>query len=171
MIPIPGINLLVGDQGCGKSTLLHCLALNKTDKINIILENNELVETRHLDTEKHNPRTVGDINGTHLPVHQVLASRFHSHGQTLLPMVVACEEADQIILFIDEPEAALSIRSQHRITKAILKAASQNCQIFVATHSKILIESQENVFSLEHNQWLPNQEFLKSQETPKNNES
>lgn len=165
--PKPKTNLLVGDQGCGKSTLLDCLATNKSDVIDIALENDALVETFYLDTEKHNPRMVSSLDLTHLPTHQVLSSRFGSHGESLLPMVTTCNQAEEKIIFVDEPEAGLSIRSQYEILEAFQKAEKQGCQIFIATHSMILIESQLEVFSLEHNQWMDPTNFLTTQKPPK----
>lgn len=162
--PQPGINLLVGDQGCGKSTLLHALGTNQKDLISVTLQNPEIaVNTRYLDTEKHNPRAISDLGATHLPAVYAISARFKSHGQAMLPLVEACKTARDNIIFLDEPEAGLSVRSQYGVSNALQTAVSRGCQLFVATHSTILMELTENVFSLEHNQWMKTQDFIQSQ--------
>ena len=161
--PRPGINLIVGDQGCGKSTLLKLLATNNTEKVDISLENDKLINTYYLDTEKHNPRMVSHLDMTHVGTGMVLHSRFMSHGETILPIVASCEQGKDSIFFFDEPESGLSIRSQYAVNRAITAAEKNGCQLLIATHSWILMNCQSKVFSLEHNAWMRPNEFLETQ--------
>jgi predicted ATPase len=159
-----GINLLVGDQGCGKSTLLGLLGTNNQKIIHVELENQEGVQTLYFDSEKHSPRAVSDLNATHFETSVVLGSRFVSHGQALLGLVEKCREAEKAIVFLDEPENGLSLRSQYRVANAIKRAQSQGgCQVFVATHSQVIMEAVKEVFSLEDNRWMKVPEFLEDQ--------
>lgn len=166
MEPKPGLNLLVGDQGCGKSTLLELLGNNHRHIADYTLENHELVETFFLDTEKNNPRGLSDLSDTHLPAAVAIGSRWKSHGETILQLVLTSSQAKDSILFVDEPEAGLSVRSQFKVLNALQKAQKQGCQIFVATHSQILIEAVDSVFSLEHNAWMTPQDFIQTQKYP-----
>jgi len=158
----PGLNLLVGDQGCGKSTLISCMCDDKDDQWDLDVDP---VEFRFLDTEKMNPRTVGDINNAR-DVGFTIASKFMSHGQTLLPMVEACKEMRGYILFLDEPEAALSIRSQIKVANAIAEAAKHN-QVIACTHNPYIIRQARQVLDLERKMWTDAEEFIKYQENGK----
>jgi predicted ATPase len=73
-------------------------------------------------------------------------------------------KAKNVVLFLDEPESGLSIRSQYRILESINKAKNNGCQIFIATHSAILINSVDKVLSLEHKKWMNSGDFICSQE-------
>lgn len=158
----PGLNLLVGDQGCGKSTIISCMCDDKNDQWTIDVNP---VEFRFLDTEKMNPRTVGDLNYAR-DVGYTIASKFMSHGQTLLPMVEACKDMKGYILFLDEPEAALSIRSQIKVADAIAECAKHN-QVFACTHNPYIIRKAKEVLDLERKMWTDAEEFIKHQENGK----
>lgn len=158
----PGLNLLVGDQGCGKSTLIACMCNDQSSEWDLDVDP---VEYRFLDTEKQNPRTIGDLNYAK-DVGFTIASKFMSHGQTLLPMVEACKDMKGYILFLDEPEAALSIRSQIKVANAIAEAAKHN-QVIACTHNPYIIRKAEQVLDLERKIWTDPEEFIKHQENGK----
>ncbi len=97
----------------------------------------------------------------------VLSSGMKSHGQVLLPLIKQFTEAKRGLLFIDEPETALSIRSQHLIADEFQKCIDNGCQIFVATHSQIIMERFGKVLSLEHRRWMDSSEFIETQQLVK----
>lgn len=77
--------------------------------------------------------------------------------------VNAIKKAENCIIFLDEPESALSLRNQYNLVKEIDNANKRNCQIIVATHCLPLIEYADNVLSLEHKKWMSNNDFINSQ--------
>lgn len=162
---LPHINLLVGDQGSGKSTLLTGLR-DSAHWIDIELSEQclrEGTDSFYFDTESMNPRIVQSVE--HLSSNQGLnavLSRFTSHGETLKSLVLdPLKNPQPAVVFLDEPEAGLSLRSQSELFRLI--EAATNCQFFIATHSYVLISKIKKVLSLEHKKWVDNYEFLKTQ--------
>lgn len=153
-----GLNVIVGENGSGKSTLLKLLT-EQEGKISKITA--DRVDFKFLDTEKMNPR-VKDLDSMPSGFYGFgLLSRFKSHGQTLLPIVQASAEFKRILLFIDEPEAGLSLSSQKKIMASFEKALKNECQILVATHSYLLMKSVEEVFSMDEKIWMSSKDYLK----------
>ena len=172
VIELKPLTLLVGEQGCGKSTLLNLLK-DSSDKIDLKLSDNVNrfgIDSFYFDSEKMNPRTAdlqanyttlsGENKG--IGVGAALLSHFKSHGEVLKEFTVnRIEEAKDCVLLLDEPETALSLRNQYKLAHEINKATSNNVQLIVATHCLPLIESVEDVYSLEHSRWMPSKEFIK----------
>ena len=173
--PLP-ITLLVGDQGCGKSTLLSLMNSDGHDPSKIEIGLTELgekgVNTYFFDSESMNPRVAPEYNyydtqGRSIGIGMAgkLQSFFESHGETLLNFTVnGINKAEGVVMFFDEPESALSVRSQLALVDAIQKASDERqCQFFIATHCMPLIQSQEKVYSLEHRKWVTSNDFIESQ--------
>lgn len=169
-IKFESITLLVGEQGCGKSTLLDLLQQN-SKIIDVKLGENVIkngINTFYFDSEKMNPRVVDadmytNIDGTSkgIGVGAALSSRFMSHGEVLKEFTVdRIGDAKDCVLFLDEPEAALSLRNQYKLAKEIQKAAKNNVQLIMATHCLPIIENFEKVYSLEHLKWLDSKIFI-----------
>lgn len=104
-----------------------------------------------------------DMKGFDKELDNAIISSFKSHGETLLPLLEQFIESKGGILFIDEPETAMSIASQCKLVSILHKAAEQGCQIFVSTHCRTLIESVDKVLSLEHGRWMNPKEFVEEQ--------
>jgi predicted ATPase len=164
------LNLLVGDQGCGKSTLLNLIF--KRDKI-LDVKLTDLgkagVKTFYFDSEKMNPRVLNPIkeytnlDGTNkgIGLGAAIKARFSSHGETLVCFTVhALKKATNNAVFIDEPESGLSLRNQFRFVEEIKNTLARKCQLFIATHSLVLIQSFGDVLSLEHKQWMKSEDFI-----------
>lgn len=161
--PKPGLNLLVGDQGTGKSTLLKLLAKGDNG-VSATLANSNPIQSVFFDSESHNPRIQSDLDGR-MPTHTVLSSKFQSHGESSLPIILQLIEETQsngLILLLDEPESGLSLRSQYKLAS---KLAALTTQAFVSTHSLVLMEAAHEVFSLEHNAWMHPTDFIMSQKS------
>ena len=169
------LNLLVGDQGCGKSSLMSLMFKNKTDEdrkiIEIKLSEEALgkgITTYFFDSEKDNPRIknfnlYGHADGTNrgIGVSAAIATKFCSHGQTLIHFSVnALNKANNCVVFLDEPESGLSIRNQIKLTDSIENAIDRGCQLFIATHSLVLVEYADTVLSLEHKKWMTSDDFI-----------
>ncbi len=109
----------------------------------------------------------------------------HSHGETGLALIERAisratkrlsgdpevpesfrvKKTHGLILFLDEPEAGLSVRSQIRISKALndlVAAYPTRVQVLMATHSPILMGKGE-AFDMETLAWTPVADFLKRQ--------
>ena len=172
--------LLVGDQGCGKSSLLERMAHHdhKTLDIKLTPIGAKGVSSFYFDSEKMNPRIVDPIHYTNLDgtdkgigYAASIKARFTSHGETLVCFTVdALKKAENCVVFIDEPESALSLRNQFRLIDEIITAVTgRNCQVFVSTHCLSLIQAMPDlqVLSLEHRKWMGSDEFIQTQKNPK----
>lgn len=98
-----------------------------------------------------------------------IISKFKSHGETLLPMLQQFIDKKSGLIYIDEPETALSMRSQYKFVETIKSAVEKKNQVFIATHSRIIMEGltsimdEPAVLSLEHRCWMSPENFIKSQ--------
>lgn len=167
------INLFVGDQGCGKSTLMELMfnSQKHKDLLNVdIYEHikSKGVKSYYFNSEKDNPR-IKDFNSYSNPdgtskgigVGAAIASKFRSHGEVLLQFTInGLDQAEDCVVFLDEPESGLSLRNQFKLNKSIDNALKRNCQLFIATHSIILIEDRQEVLSLEHKNWMTGNDFI-----------
>ena len=71
------------------------------------------------------------------------------------------KEKKDMVIFIDEPEAGISLRNQLKVLEAIKTAEENGCQLFVATHSYVLIKNAEKVFNVKTGKWITSKSFLK----------
>lgn len=160
------ITVLVGDQGTGKSTLLRGLqSQSKWLKVTLTPLGQRGVNSLFFDTEHMNPRTRNpelykeDDSG--FGYAEALMSRFKSHGEVLEKFTVGViSKTRNSVLFLDEPEAGLSLRNQFRLWNEIKKASERKCQIVLSTHSLVIIQAAKNVLSLEHDEWMKSEDFI-----------
>ena len=167
-----GVTAIVGDQGCGKSTLLK--GLQAQDKfLNIQLTPLGLkgVSSYYFDAEHMNPRTTDPnlytkANGEDKGIGYAgsILSRFKSHGEVLKGYTVDClKKAKDSVVLLDEPESGLSLRNQYKLWVEIKAASERGCQVILATHSLVIIQSVEDVLSLEHGKWMKSEDFVNTQ--------
>lgn len=169
-----GINLIVGEQGCGKSSLFEAIIKN-WGILTVDYDPNS--DYLFFDTESMNPRledsfrahrNFDSVTQFEKAKDQSLIDRFalelnvKSHGQAMLPLALAHKKAKRKTIFIDEPEAGLSIRSQYKVL-AHYKELSKNNQLVIATHSPIFMQEVGKVLSLEHRKWMSADEFINLQ--------
>ena len=166
------VTAIVGDQGCGKSTLLK--GLQAQDKfLNIQLTPLGLkgVNSYYFDAEHMNPRTTDPnlytkANGEDKGIGYAgsILSRFKSHGEVLKVYTVDClKKAKDSVVLLDEPESGLSLRNQYKLWVEIKAASERGCQVILATHSLVIIQSVEDVLSLEHGKWMKSDDFVNTQ--------
>jgi predicted ATPase len=153
-----GLNLIVGENGSGKSTLLDLLAHPDSNK-EIKDINADPVDFMFFDTEKNNPRIKGDLSNSKNIGFEV-DSHFISHGEAMLPIIMASKSFKDLLLLIDEPEAGISLNNQKKILAALNKAIENNCQIVISTHSYVFIKSVPKVFNMDDKIWIDSEEYL-----------
>lgn len=174
VIELKPLTVIVGEQGCGKSTLLRLLNKN-SNKIELKLceyLKNNYVDTYYFDTETMNPR-ISDINNyttidgrsKGIGVGAALQSHFQSHGEVLREFTVnRINDAKNCILFLDEPESALSLKNQFLLSKRLIDTTTNNkTQIILATHCLPIISSVEEVFDLVDYKWKNSIEYINEQ--------
>ena len=174
VIELKPLTVIVGEQGCGKSTLLRLLKDN-SDKIEVklceYLKNNYVV-TFYFDTETMNPR-ISNLDNYTTPgggskgigVSGALYSHFQSHGEVLREFTVnRINDAKNCILFLDEPESALSLKNQFLLSERLIDTTTNNkTQIILATHCLPIISSVEEVFDLVDYKWKNSTEYINEQ--------
>jgi predicted ATPase len=159
-----GLNVIVGENGAGKSTMLGLICPDRFE----IVDKKELIgldfipgsKYKFFDTEKNNPRIKTDCSHSENIAFEI-TSHFMSHGQTMLPLMEAAEDFNNILLVIDEPEAGISLSNQKKILKAFNKAVKNGCQVILSTHSYVIVSCVEEVFSLEDREWVSSKNYLK----------
>jgi len=97
----------------------------------------------------------------------ITTSAMKSHGQALFPFLEEALKVQNGIVFLDEPETSLSIKSQRKLAE-MLQLASENNQIFIATHSEILMRAVDKpsmLLSLDESKptWVEIDEFIRKQ--------
>lgn len=160
------ITLLVGDQGCGKSTMLGIIK-NGNAPVSVARTGPSQDKVLALDMEKDNPRTSpADVNNA-ASYKMSLVSHFQSHGEVLLPIIKFIDDAKNAYITLDEPETALSLRSQFLLVDLLKSALTRGNQIFVATHNLVLMEAfPDSILSLEHERYVTPEEFVELQKQP-----
>ena len=171
----PGVNLLVGDQGCGKSSLLgeirNCgsklkrsdRAYRKERHAQLILDEG-VTKSFAFDFEHDNFRTKGYFDNA-MGFH--VGSMFASHGESNVLLLETLDQVEDAVIFLDEPDMALSIRSAHAVAQLFERVGERNCQVIAAVHSLVVIQHFEQVLSLEHRKWMPTEDFIATQYKPK----
>ncbi len=169
-----GINLIVGEQGCGKSSLFEAI-INNWQILTVDYDSDS--DYLFLDTETMNPRLTdsfkahrefADVKSYEKAEFEftrdsfIREDRYKSHGQVMLPLLLSTKNVKKKTIFIDEPEAGLSIRSQYKLLNHY-RELSKNNQLIIATHSLVLIKEVGEVLSLEHKKWMSADEFIESQ--------
>jgi predicted ATPase len=162
------ITLMVGDQGVGKSTMLsvirHILKTPDSKAVEFTTDDTKQGGLFSMDMEKDNPRT-GSLNaGDAASYKSSFLSNFGSHGEALKPILRTLDTISDSFILLDEPETALSLRTQFLMIECFKNALTRNNQIIVATHNLVFMEAfPESILSLEHGKYLTPKKFVISQ--------
>ena len=163
-----GVNLLVGDQGTGKSSIFQVIsdAAKPKSRLKVAKLKATRGPVQSFDFENDNPRKKEFAGASNEAFQDRLYSRFVSHGQVNLKIIECLQELmdkESTVIVMDEPDMALSIRSINFLVEIIKKLASKGHQIIVSAHNKQLIDSFEDVLSLEHGKWMNSGDFVADQ--------
>ncbi len=169
----PGVNLIVGDQGSGKSSLFQAIQLRGMEKaaswkLPPISEVPALIDFRGdpiqsfvFDFEHDSYRTKPFFDDD-FTFH--LNAMHRSHGEMVVAMFKTLEEIDKpYFVLVDEPDMALSIRSCLRLVRIFKHVAELGGQVIATAHNPILIGGFEEVYSIEHGEWMPSQKYIDTQ--------
>jgi predicted ATPase len=160
------LNLLVGDQGAGKSMFISACTNHADETLKVNADKG--TEFISFNSEKDPLRKKDPNPNSSYEIQRSIQERFISHGEALLPYLLGLEEVEGIkVIFLDEPEASLSLRSQYEVVELIKKLLDKGDQLIIATHSTLLMEAfPDNIYSMEHRRWMKYKNFLKSQKSP-----
>lgn len=158
----PGVNLLVGDQGCGKSTVLSLVAMRDFRWKETIKINAESVTMKHFDFERDNNRTQPGF-AENLPTMLQIQMQRASHGEVNRGILGTIHRYNDLVLLMDEPDQAMSLRSIFAMHEVFKQAAERGCQMLLSVHNPKLIELQEQVYDLEQRAWVSPAEFIERQ--------
>lgn len=164
---IKPMTLLVGDQGAGKSMLLGIIKrfIKDGDKyLEVGLSDKKLGRSFFFDAESDNPRFMQANPNNGQEMLFAATSQFRSHGELLVPVISEIDTMENTLIMLDEPESALSLRSQYRMVQALKGALDRGCQIIMATHNIVFMEAfKDSILSLEHGKYMTLSKFKKSQ--------
>jgi predicted ATPase len=158
----PGMNLLVGDQGCGKSTLLNLMSMRDWQWKEVIKLDAESVQMKHFDFERDNSRMQRGF-AENLPTMLQCQMQWSSHGEVNRLVLASSRKYGNLVLLIDEPDQAMSVRSIFAMQEVFKRAVDRGCQVILSAHNPKLIELQELVYDLEQRAWVSPAEFIERQ--------
>jgi len=153
-----GLSVIVGENGSGKSTILELLIHSNVYKNICSINYSGKPQFLFFDTEKNNPRVNQPRDESYT---QDIMMRFSSHGEAMFPILEHLKTEKNKVIFIDEPEAGLSLKNQVKLLKVFDDAINNGCQVIISTHSYLIIQSVEKVFCLNRKRWIKSQTFLK----------
>jgi len=157
---VEGINLIVGENGSGKSMLLKSILGNGKVHGGQVAKMVGSGSYKFFDTEKDNPRTKDPNLMADSMYGFAIGSRLMmSHGETMKPILTGFEKdkafENNTLVMIDEPEMALSFKTQLVVAKSWANAVQKkNLQFVVATHSPVFMTMKSkdvkvNIISLD----------------------
>jgi len=94
---------------------------------------------------------------------QLMFAQEESHGESMLPAIdyILTEAKGGYIIFMDEPETALSLRNQIRLANQIRQSAEQfGNQLIISTHSLAVINEFNTIFDMETRKWVDTGKYV-----------
>jgi predicted ATPase len=85
---------------------------------------------------------------------------FSSHGQSNLAIIKAVRKVKDTVIFMDEPDMALSLRSIVQLIKIFEDAVDRGCQIIAAVHHPFVIWAFPEVYDIAARAWVSSREFV-----------
>lgn len=122
----------------------------------------------YFDAEKDNPvvaiPNMLNPESSNFPslVSQLFDVNEESHGESMLPILeYILGNASNCVIFMDEPETALSLRKQLWLAKELQKSADiRKNQIIISTHALAVINQFEIVYDMETRKWINTSEYV-----------
>jgi predicted ATPase len=94
---------------------------------------------------------------------QLFFAQEESHGESMLPPInyILTEAKGGYIIFMDEPETALSLGNQIRLANMLKKSAEEyGNQLIISTHSLAIINEFFTIFDMETRKWVNREEYV-----------
>lgn len=91
-------------------------------------------------------------------------SAMQSHGEVIIPFLDEALKIKNGIIFLDEPETSLSLKSLRKLAAKLISASKEN-QIFMTTHSEILMNCCNKLLSMDDKMWVDTGHYIKNQTT------
>jgi len=140
------LTVIVGENCSGKSSFFTLLTDPSHKKI-IEIKHTPEISYRFFDTEKQNPRIKNSMSDSKNIMFDI-ATRFSSHGEAMLPILLGTKQFNNELILIDEPDAGISLKNQKKMLDAFKMAINNDCQIIMSTHSYFLIKNVQSVFNM-----------------------
>ena len=122
----------------------------------------------YFDAEKDNPvvaipKMVNPMNKDFVSLTtQLWFAMEESHGESMLPVLAyILQNAKDCVIFMDEPETALSLKNQFWLVKQMIESNIQrNNQIIISTHALGIIQHFDTIFDMETRKWVNREIYI-----------
>ena len=169
-----GVNIIAGENGSGKTTLISLIKSfvryqddhkgyirvdGKATDANTIFFNGEEDNPLSAIPKMLNPESKDFLSLSH----QFFNVQEESHGESMLPTLdyILDEFKGGFIIFMDEPETALSLKNQVRLAQKLKRSAKEyGNQLIVSTHSLAIIQKFITIFDMESRKWVNSEKYI-----------
>ena len=111
------------------------------------------------------PKMINPFNkNSNSLVAQLFWANEESHGESMLPAIdyILTEAKGGYVIFMDEPETALSLKNQIRLANQIRQSAEKfGNQLIISTHSLAVINEFNTIFDMETRKWVNREDYVK----------
>jgi predicted ATPase len=122
----------------------------------------------YFDAEKDNPvvaipKMVNPMSKDFLGLTaQLWFAQEESHGESMLPVIdYILKNAKDCVIFMDEPETALSLKNQFWLVKQMIESNVQrDNQIIISTHALGIIQHFDVIFDMETRIWTSREKYI-----------
>jgi predicted ATPase len=93
---------------------------------------------------------------------QLWFAQEESHGESMLPVInYILDNSRGNVIFMDEPETALSLKNQIRVANKMKYSAKKyKNQIIISTHSLAMIQEFIHIFDMETRTWVKTDNYI-----------
>lgn len=93
---------------------------------------------------------------------QLFFAQEESHGESMLPTLqYILKNARNCVIFMDEPETALSLGNQWWLVEEMLRSANVNDnQIIISTHAYGIVQHFTKIFDMETRKWVDREAYI-----------
>ena len=168
----PGVNIIVGENGSGKTTFISLIKNHVAHAgTHVQIDGNITTEnTIFFNGEEDNPVTAipkmlnPESKDFLYLTHEFFNAQEESHGESMLPALDYILDGAKggYVIFMDEPETALSLKNQIRLANKFKQSAEEfGNQLIISTHSLAIIQEFSSIFDMETRQWWKTGKYLK----------